>query len=52
MVFESIPNFDSYVWVAVGLFVIGLFSVMIYEKSNTSDIKDQDTRPKSEKDIN
>jgi hypothetical protein len=36
MVFESIPNFDQYVVVAVGLFIVGLFSVMVYEKSNSS----------------
>jgi hypothetical protein len=36
MAFESIPNFDQYVFVAVVLFIIGLFSVMVYEKSNSS----------------
>ena len=32
MVGEVIPNFDSYTWIAVGLFVIGLFAVMVYER--------------------
>ena len=34
MVFESIPNYDQYVFVAVGLFIVGLLSVMVYERSN------------------
>jgi hypothetical protein len=34
MVSESIANFDSYVWVAVALFVTGLFAVMVYEKTS------------------
>ncbi len=36
MAFESIPNFDQYVFVAVVLFIIGLLSVMVYERSNSS----------------
>ena len=32
MVGEIIPNFDLYTWIAVGLFVIGLFAVMVYER--------------------
>jgi hypothetical protein len=39
MVFESIPNFDQYVFVSVVLFIVGLFSVMVYEKSNSSSVK-------------
>ena len=42
MVFESIPNFDQYVVVAVGLFIVGLFSVMVYEKSNSSSANKQE----------
>ena len=30
-----IANFDSYALIAAGLFVIGLFSVMVYEKSSS-----------------
>ena len=30
-----ITNFDSYALIAIGLFVIGLFSVMVYEKSSS-----------------
>jgi hypothetical protein len=32
---EAIANFDTYAWVAVGLFITGLFAVMLYEKSNS-----------------
>ncbi|MDR4511204.1 MAG: hypothetical protein MRJ93_05800 [Nitrososphaeraceae archaeon] len=35
MAIESISNFDTYVWIAVGLFITGLFSIMVYEKSNS-----------------
>jgi hypothetical protein len=35
MVGEVIPNFDSYTWISVGLFVIGLFAVMVYERSSS-----------------
>jgi hypothetical protein len=32
---DAITNFDSYAWIAAGLFVIGLFGIMIYEKSSS-----------------
>jgi hypothetical protein len=35
MVGEAIANFDSYIYVAVGLFVVGLFAVMVYEKTSS-----------------
>ncbi|HEY9485698.1 MAG TPA: hypothetical protein VFC05_15185 [Nitrososphaeraceae archaeon] len=41
MVFESIPNYDQYVFVAVGLFIVGLLSVMVYERSNSSSNKQE-----------
>ena len=41
MVFESIPNYDQYVFVAVGLFIVGLLSVMVYERSNSSSDKQE-----------
>ena len=47
-IFESIPNFDQYVIVAVVLFIVGLFSVMLYEKSNGSASSSSSTG-KSEK---
>jgi hypothetical protein len=47
MVFESIPNFDQYVVVAVGLFIVGLFSVMVYEKSNSSSTNKQEEKRSS-----
>jgi hypothetical protein len=41
MVGEAIANFDSYVWVAAGLFVVGLFAVMVYEKSSSKSKQQQ-----------
>jgi hypothetical protein len=38
---EAIANFDSYVMVAVGLFIIGLFAVMVYERSSTKAKREQ-----------
>ena len=35
MVLDSIPEFDSYVFIAIGLFVTGLFATMVYEKLNS-----------------
>lgn len=32
---EAIANFDMYAWAAVGLFITGLFAVMVYEKSSS-----------------
>ena len=34
MVGEAIANFEPYIGVAIGLFVVGLFAVMVYEKSS------------------
>ncbi|MGH9984409.1 MAG: hypothetical protein ACRD8W_10695 [Nitrososphaeraceae archaeon] len=31
---EAISNFDSYAWLAVGLFVLGIISVLIYVKAD------------------
>ena len=36
---DAIANFDSYSWVAIGLFVAGLFAVMVYERSNSRTTK-------------
>ncbi|WP_415282587.1 hypothetical protein [Candidatus Nitrososphaera sp. FF02] len=41
MVGEAIANFELYVWVAVGLFVVGLFGVMVYEKSSSRSKQQQ-----------
>ena len=35
MAAEGIANFDSYAWLAAALFIIGLFTVMIYEISSS-----------------
>jgi hypothetical protein len=39
MAAEGIVNFDSYAWLAVGLFITGLLAVMVYEKSTTTAAK-------------
>ena len=38
---EVIANFDSYVMVAVGLFIAGLFAVMVYERSSAKAKREQ-----------
>ncbi|MDQ3883927.1 MAG: hypothetical protein M3239_00600 [Thermoproteota archaeon] len=38
---EAIANFDSYVIVAVGLFIVGLFAVMVYERSSSKAKREQ-----------
>jgi heme exporter protein D len=35
MAAEGIVNFDSYAWLAVGLFITGLLAIMVYEKSSS-----------------
>jgi Na+/melibiose symporter-like transporter len=35
MAAEGIANFDLYAWIAAGLFIIGLFAIMIYEISGS-----------------
>jgi heme exporter protein D len=35
MATEGIANFDLYAWLAAGLFIIGLFAIMIYEISGS-----------------
>ena len=41
MIGETIANFDSYVMVAVGLFIAGLFAVMVYERSSAKAKREQ-----------
>jgi Na+/glutamate symporter len=41
MVTGIIPNFDSFAWAAVGLFVAGLLGVMVYEKSSSKAKRQQ-----------
>ena len=38
---EAIANFDSYVMVAIGLFITGLFAVMVYERSSAKARREQ-----------
>jgi hypothetical protein len=35
MVAGAIANFDTFVWISVGLFVMGLIGVMVYERSSS-----------------
>lgn len=35
MVGEIITNFELYVWIALGLFVVGIVAVLIYENGMT-----------------
>jgi hypothetical protein len=37
----EIANFDMYALVAVGLFIAGLFAVMVYEKSSQKQKREQ-----------
>lgn len=41
MVGETIANYGPYVGVAIGLFVVGLFAIMVYEKSSGGKSKQQ-----------
>jgi hypothetical protein len=41
----EIANFDSYALVAVGLFIAGLFAVMIYERSSQKQKREEQHRP-------
>jgi hypothetical protein len=35
MTADMITNFDSFVWIAVGLFITGLFAIMVYGRSSS-----------------
>ncbi len=37
----EIANFDSYALVAVGLFIAGLFAVMVYERASAKSRQQQ-----------
>jgi hypothetical protein len=36
MVGEIVANFDLYVWIALGLFVAGVFAALIYDNSTAT----------------
>jgi FlaG/FlaF family flagellin (archaellin) len=38
---EVIANFDLYAMVAVGLFIAGIFAVMVYERSSAKAKREQ-----------
>ncbi|MGB6526975.1 MAG: hypothetical protein WCC17_17995 [Candidatus Nitrosopolaris sp.] len=46
MVAGAITNFDSFVWIALGLFIVGLIGIMFYERSS-SKAKRQQSQPQS-----
>jgi hypothetical protein len=48
MVAGAIPNFDSFVWISVGLFVVGLIGTTVYERSS-SKTKRQQPQPQSQR---
>jgi heme exporter protein D len=50
MAAEGIVNFDSYAWLAVGLFITGLLAVMVYEKSSskTKHLKQEQQQKRQE----
>ena len=48
MVAGAIANFDSFVWISVGLFVLGLIGVMLYERSSSKS-KRQQPPPQSQR---
>ncbi|MDQ6668694.1 MAG: hypothetical protein M3Y53_10795, partial [Thermoproteota archaeon] len=48
MVAGAIPNFDSFVWISVGLFIVGLIGTMVYERSS-SKTKRQQPQPESQR---
>ena len=35
MTADLVANFDSFIWVAVGLFITGLFAIMVYGRSSS-----------------
>lgn len=41
MVAGAIANFDTFVWISVGLFVLGLIGVMVYERSSSKSKRQQ-----------
>ncbi|HZA07322.1 MAG TPA: hypothetical protein VE619_06425 [Nitrososphaeraceae archaeon] len=34
---DLVANFDSFIWVAVGLFIAGLFTIMVYGRSSSKE---------------
>ncbi|MDQ6668980.1 MAG: hypothetical protein M3Y53_12255 [Thermoproteota archaeon] len=48
MVAGAIPNFDTFVWISVGLFIVGLIGTMVYERSS-SKAKRQQPQPQSQR---
>jgi hypothetical protein len=35
MTADVVANFDSFIWLAVGLFITGLFAIMVYGRSSS-----------------
>jgi hypothetical protein len=45
MVTGAITNFDTFAWIALGLFVVGLIGVMFYERSSSKAKRQQSQTP-------
>ncbi|MFZ0264928.1 MAG: hypothetical protein WCC82_04950 [Nitrososphaeraceae archaeon] len=49
MVGEIITNFELYVWIALGLFVVGILAVLVYDNGNAdSKLKQRKQQHQSE----
>jgi hypothetical protein len=48
MVTSAITNFDTFAWIALGLFIVGLVGVMFYERSS-SKVKREQSQPASQR---
>jgi hypothetical protein len=48
MVTSAITNFDTFAWIALGLFIVGLIGVMFYERSSPKT-KRQQSQPQSQR---
>jgi hypothetical protein len=45
MVTSAITNFDTFAWIALGLFIVGLIGVMFYERSSPKAKRQQYVPP-------
>jgi hypothetical protein len=48
MVGEIITNFELYVWIALGLFVVGILAVLVYDNAADSKLKRRKQQHQSE----
>jgi hypothetical protein len=45
MVTSAITNFDTFAWIALGLFIVGLIGIMFYERSSSKAKRQQSQTP-------